>query len=233
VGDPVDAAWAMSRSADLTPDLGRRARRLIAAADRYAHATGELRLASDVLTEAGRLDPDSRTRPQSAAAAAFLALHADGNVDVAHRTLTAAITGTRDDDDPTMMNAAMTAALLAVCRFGARAELWASYLRFVDRLGADETTPSQLQLQLQLQIRTTVDPVREAPGALELDSRIAGLADEKDPTRIEQVAAVATYLDRVGPCRPRLLRDEYLIVDSGRLADTGALSYTVTTTTPS
>ncbi len=94
----------------------------------------------------------------------------------------------------------MTAALLAVCRYGARAELWASYFRFVDRHGADETTPWPLQT------RTTVDPVREAPGALEqLDSQIAGLAEEKDPNRIEHVAAAATYLDRVGPCRPRLL----------------------------
>ncbi len=104
VGDPVDAAWAMSRSADLTPDPGRRARRLIAAADRHARATGELRRASDALTEAGRLDPDSRTRPQSAIAAAFLALHADGNVDLAFRTLTAAITDTWDGDDPTVTN---------------------------------------------------------------------------------------------------------------------------------
>ena len=105
-GDPVDAAWAMSRSADLTPNPGRRARRLIAAADRHARATGELRRASDALTEAGRLDPDSRTRPQSAIAAAFLALHADGNVDLAFRTLTAAITDTWDGDDPTVTNAA-------------------------------------------------------------------------------------------------------------------------------
>jgi DNA-binding CsgD family transcriptional regulator len=199
-GDPVDAAWAMSRSADLTPNPGRRAGRLIAAADRHARATGELRRASDALTEAGRLDPESRTRPQSAIAAAFLALHADGNVDLAFRTLTAAITDTWDGDDPTVTNAAMTAALLAVCRFGARAELWAAYFRFVDRHGADETTPWQLQT------RTVVDPVREAPGALEqLDSRIAGLAEEKDPNRIEQVAAAATYLDRVSWCRPQLL----------------------------
>ena len=90
----MDAAWAMSRSADLTPDPGRRARRLIAAADRHARATGELRRASEALTEAGRLDPDSRSRPQSAITAAFLALHADGNVDLAHRILTAAITDT-------------------------------------------------------------------------------------------------------------------------------------------
>ena len=74
------------------------------------------------------------------------------------------------------------------------------YFRFVDRHGVDDTTPWQLQT------RTTVDPVREAPGALEqLDSRIAGLAEETDPSRIEQVAAAATYLDRVGSCRPRLM----------------------------
>ena len=206
-GDPVDAAWAMSRSADLTPDPGRRALRLIATAHRHTRATGELRRASDALTEAGRLDPDSRTLPQSAIAAAFLALHADGNVDLAFRTLTAAITDTWDGDDPNAMNAAMTAALLTVCRYGARAELWASYFRFVDRHGVDETTPWPLQT------RTTVDPVREAPGSLEqLDSQIAGLAEEKDPTRIEQVAAAATYLDRVGSCRPRLLE---IVEDAG------------------
>jgi DNA-binding CsgD family transcriptional regulator len=131
-GDPVGAAWALSRSADLSPDPGERARRLIAAADGHARATGELSLASEALAEAGRLDPDSRSCQQFAATAAFLALHADGNIDLAHRILIAAISGL-DGDDPTVMNADMSAVLLAVCRFGAREELWAPVSRFVDR----------------------------------------------------------------------------------------------------
>jgi DNA-binding CsgD family transcriptional regulator len=208
VGNPVEAAWALSRSADLTPDPGQRARRLIAAADWHTRATGELQRASDALTEAGRLDPGSRSSLQSVIVAAFLALHGDGNVDLAHRTLTAAITGTLDGDEPMVMNAAMHAALLAVCRFGARAELWASYFRFVERCGADE-----MALWL-LQTRTTVDPVREAPAALQhLDRRIGELVQEQDPNRIEQVAAAATYVDRVGRCRPQLLT---IIENAGR-----------------
>jgi DNA-binding CsgD family transcriptional regulator len=216
VGNPVDAAWALSRSADLTPDPGQRARRLIAAADWHTRATGELQRASDALTEAGRLDPGSRSSLQSVIVAAFLALHGDGNVDLAHRTLTAAITGTLDGDEPMVMNAAMHAALLSVCRFGARAELWASYFRFVDCCRADEMTPWLLQA------RTTVDPVREAPAALQhLDRRIGELAQEQDPNRIEQVAAAATYVDRVGPCRPQLLT---IIENAGRGAVTTVIN---------
>jgi DNA-binding CsgD family transcriptional regulator len=166
VGNPVEAAWAMSRSADLSPDPARRARRLVAAADLHVRATGELRRASEALAEAGRLDPESRSSPQSAITSAFLALHADGNIDSAHRTLTAAISGSLNDDDP-IANEAMRAALLAVCRFGARAELWEPYFQFADRRGADGV-PQHLN-------------------------------------HVEQVAAAATYLDRVAPSRLELL----------------------------
>jgi DNA-binding CsgD family transcriptional regulator len=130
-GRPVDAAWALSRSADLSPYQGDRARRLIAAADRHVRATGELRRASEALAEAGRLDPDSRTCQQFAITAAFLALHADGNIDLAHRILVSAINGL-DGDEPTEMYADIRAALQTVCRFGARAVLWDPYFRFTD-----------------------------------------------------------------------------------------------------
>jgi hypothetical protein len=98
-------------------------------------------------------------------------------------------------------------ALLRVCWFGGRAELWPPFDAVAARLGPN--VPASLDLASKI----VADPVRTAASALkQLDAVIADLAEETDPVRIMRIADSCGFADRYGPCRAALWR----VVRDGR-----------------
>jgi DNA-binding CsgD family transcriptional regulator len=203
-GDPVAAASALARSADLSPTVEERTRRSALAAYLEADVTGDLQQAMRRLTHAPQPDTGSPASLQSAMTSAFVAFNGDGNIDFAHRVLTAAITDALDRGNEDADNAPVVEAihnLLEVCLYGARPELWTSFFNIVGRRGYDGAP------LLRLWTDTMADPARTATHALaDLDQAIHALPGERDPTRIERVATAAIYVDRVRHCRPVLMR---------------------------
>jgi len=203
-GDPVAAASALARSADLSPAVGERTRRSALAAYLEADVTGDLQQAMRRLAHARQPDAGSLASLQSAIASAFVAFNGDGNIDFAHRVLTAAITDALDRGDEDAEDAPIIEALhnlLKVCLYGARPDLWTSFFDIIGRRGYDEAPI------LRLWTLTMVDPARTASQALaDLDQAIHALPGERDPTRIERIATAAIYVDRVRYCRPALMR---------------------------
>ena len=203
-GDPVAAASALARSADLSPTVDERTRRSALAAYLEADVTGDLQRAMRRLTHAPQPDAGSPASLQSAMTSAFVAFNGDGNIDFAHRVLSAAITdaldrGDEDADDAPVVEAIHN--LLEVCLYGARPELWTSFFDIVGRRGYDGAP------LLRLWTDTMVDPARTATDALaDLDQAIHVLPGERDPTTIERIATAAIYVDRVRHCRPVLMR---------------------------
>ena len=64
-----------------------------------------------------------------------------------------------------------------------------------------------IPVALYLNSKTFADPVHAGATALEaLESAIAALADESDPTQIIRIGTAATYVDRLGGCREALWR---------------------------
>jgi ATP/maltotriose-dependent transcriptional regulator MalT len=88
-----------------------------------------------------------------------------------------------------------------VCFFGGRAELWKPFYDALDRLGP------HVPRSLRLISETFADPARTTTAAsAALDAAVAGLANEADPTVVNQVAFAAGTIDRLAPARPALLR---------------------------
>ena len=64
-----------------------------------------------------------------------------------------------------------------------------------------------IPLALDLNSKTFADPAHAGASALEaLESAIAALADESDPTQIIRIGMAATYVDRLEGCREALWR---------------------------
>src|SRR5262249_40597762 len=106
--------------------------------------------------------------------------------------------GVLDARDP--MVAAALQLLMIVCTHGAREELWEPF-------GAAMARAEGVPLTLYLTSTAFADPVHAAPDALEaLDSAIATLASESDPTQIVWIGQAATYVDRLEGCREALWR---------------------------
>jgi DNA-binding CsgD family transcriptional regulator len=196
-GDAAGAFAAMVRAADLSPRGADRSRRLAEAAS--VRADVDLRGVSRLLGDARHADPGRRGSVPAAVASAYLVLNDDGDVDTAHRLLVAAL----DDRDPAHIDALH--ALLAVCAFGGRDELWAPFHAAVARLRPGP--PTLLALGASL----VADPARATPGDLALLDDLTGrLHDEVDPTRIVAVGRAALFTDRMPACREahrRVVRD--------------------------
>jgi DNA-binding CsgD family transcriptional regulator len=144
-------------------------------------------------------------------------MQADGDVSMAHRLLVRAIEGrdrTRDDADPVVEEALN--ALMMLCYYGGRADLWEPF----ERIALTVTAP----LAVVRNSRTFADPVRGArPALAALEAAIESLAQESDPTRIVRIGVAAVYIDRLAGCREalwRVVRDarEGGAVASGMLA---------------
>ncbi|MER5863309.1 AAA family ATPase [Kitasatospora sp. NPDC002040] len=190
-GDGPNAAGALVRAAELSPTGAERARLLAKAAYVGASLTGSLREVPRLLEDARRADPETDSLPAAMAASVFL-LNSYGDVDTAFRLLSGAITQQRRSargPDATVPEA--LAALLMVCVYGGRPELWAEF----DVLAAGlDPLPDALHL-----LRTVFgDPVRARRSDWErLDAAAAALTGERDPVRILKVATACAYGDRL------------------------------------
>ena len=207
-GDATGAVAALTRASELSPDSTNRSRRLAKAAYLGATVTGELDTASHLLDDARLVDPDPDGSLEAAIAASYLLLNGDGDVDTAHRLLVGAIEhrAANDAADDGVLEEALHA-LLRVCWFGGRAELWRPFDALLARLAPN------IPVSLDLASKIVADPVRTAAPALkQLDAAIADLADETDPVHIMRIANSCGFVDRYGPCRAALWR----VVRDGR-----------------
>jgi DNA-binding CsgD family transcriptional regulator len=207
-GDAVGAVAGLLRAADLSPLRSDRSRRLADAAYVGADVTGDLRSVSQLLAAARRADPELGESLSAAVAASHFLLNGDGDVDAAHHLLAGAIENYPGEDaasNETLLEAVNT--LLMVCLFGGRPELWEAFDAAIARLGPE------VPQSLLLASRTLSDPVRMAGPVLgQLDTVIAGLDLETDPTRIVRIGIAAFYVDRLAACRDALWR----VVHDGR-----------------
>ena len=201
-GDPVGAATALTRAAELSPIDADRSRRLTKAAFVGVNMAGRLGDSEEIVAEALEAEPGPGASPQADVTAAFVLLNGDGDLDTVHRLLVRAIEAQGDELDATDEDvAAAVYLLLLVCGFAGRADLWAPYFAILDRLrpGVPE--------DLLLASRTMPDPVRDAVAVLDrLDQVIAELDDESDSWHLRKVTLAAVFIDRLGGCRPAIRR---------------------------
>ncbi|MFI0202827.1 MULTISPECIES: LuxR family transcriptional regulator [Streptomyces] len=205
-GDGPAAVAALLRAADLTPSAPERARRLAEAACTSANISGDLRDVPHLLDTARRTAPGADSPAMAVAGAAYL-LNGSGDIDTAHRLLCGALTTRPAPYDPadTALADALHA-LLLVCFFGGRPELWPQF----DAALARYPLPPVL---LAAARRTFADPARTGPADLAvLDEAIAGLTHDPDPRRIVRTAIAGAYLDRLDGCIEALHR----VVAGGR-----------------
>jgi DNA-binding CsgD family transcriptional regulator len=200
-GDGVGAVTTLIRAADLSPKPSDRARRMALAAYIGADVTGQLQDASQLLADAHEMDPELGGSLQAAATAALLLLTGEGDVETAHQVLAGAIASRGPgDDEPGVVSEALNA-LLMVCHFGGRPELWEPFDQELAKL--DTEAPAILRLSGQL----LADPARKAaPVLVELDDVVGRLATEMDPIHVVRTAIASFYVDRLGACREALGR---------------------------
>ena len=200
-GDPVGAATALTRAAELSPAIADRSRRLTKAA--FVDVTGGvLGDGEEIVAEALEADPRPGASLQPDVTAAFVLLNGDGDLETVHRLLVRAIEAQGDELDAADEDvAAAVYLLLLVCGFSGRVDLWAAYFAILDRLRPD--VPEDLLLASL----TMPDPVRGALPVLErLDQVIAELDEEPESWHLRKVALAAMFIDRTGGCRPALRR---------------------------
>jgi DNA-binding CsgD family transcriptional regulator len=126
-------------------------------------------------------------------------LNGDGDVQTAHRLLVRAIESGHKPDRTALEEALNV--LAVVCFFGAREEMWAPFDDALAQLEPD------VPLTLYLIGTCFADPLYRAAAALpRLDSAIARLGTETDPTVIVKTAFAAGNADRMSDCRDALLR---------------------------
>jgi DNA-binding CsgD family transcriptional regulator len=215
-GDAGGAMAGLTKAAELSTDRHAQGRRLLAAAYLGADVTGDLNLASRLLDDATRAEPQVAGTLPAAVAAANLLLNAECQVDTPHQLLTAAIAAypNRDDAaDETLVDALHS--LVFICWLGGRPELWAPLEDQLARL-----KPAAPQA-LELSARSFGDPVRAAAAGLtRLDRLVAGLPDVRDPIAVTRVGIASVYTDRMSGCRPALQR----VIEDGRKGGAVALA---------
>jgi DNA-binding CsgD family transcriptional regulator len=200
-GDGVGAVTTLIRAAGLSPTPSERARRMALAAYIGADVTGQLQDASRLLADAHALDAGLGGSLQAATTAALLLLNAEGDVETAHQLLAGAIADwVPGNDEPDVLWEALNT-LLMVCHFGGRPELFVSFDREFDRLGADAPTI------LRVSGRILADPARKAAAVLpDLDAIVGRLTAEEDPAHIVRTALPCGFVGRLGACREPLNR---------------------------
>jgi DNA-binding CsgD family transcriptional regulator len=200
-GDAVGCVKALTRSADLTPGVTEKGRRLAAAAYVGADVAGDLTNASHVLAELRRGHTQLEGSLHAAIAASSFLLWADGDVTTAHRLLVGAIearSGVLDASDRVIAEALTS--LMMVCSFSGDEDMWRSFEAAMARAEG-------IPLALKLARWTYADPARAtAPTLQALDSAIAALAAESDPAQIIRIGQGASWVDRVEGCRDALWR---------------------------
>lgn len=200
-GDADGAVQALIRAADLS-EGPHRSRRLAEAARLGVIVTGDVSSVPELLVQGRLAGPSAADSLRMAAAGAYLQLNGDGHLETAHRLLVGAIEthGPRyRADDDALMEA--LGALMLVCMFGGRPELWEPFHTTLTRIRPG--VPGDLALAAA----TYADPARTAFAARDhLVAAIALLDDEPDPWRILKVASAAQYVLRLDGCRAALWR---------------------------
>ena len=205
-GDAGQAVAALVHSAGLSPHRQARASRLAAAAYAGALAGGDLRRVRVLLGEASRAVPGPAASLHQTVASSYALLHGEGALGDAHRLLAPpALAHSADSTNGAFIEALHT--LFDVCSHGGRAELWEPLDAALSRLS------SQIPSVLRLRVSVAGDPASVGRADLDLlDSAIAALGDETDPTLVVRLATAALHADRAGSCRDALWR----VVNSGR-----------------
>jgi DNA-binding CsgD family transcriptional regulator len=199
-GDSVGAVVALTRAAHISPPGQGRSRRFAEAAYIGAEGAGVLAHASELLADARRAGPETL---HAAIAAVYLLINDDGSMDTAYRLLVGAIEA--DHDDAALADALH--ALLLVCWWSGREELWRSFH------AAAEQRKSELPFVLRLTKLTYPDPARTAKLALaDADDLVAAAHEETDPAVIVRIGVALFYLDRLVDVRDAMWR----VVRNGR-----------------
>jgi DNA-binding CsgD family transcriptional regulator len=207
-GAIVSAVRLMTRSADLTVDPRRRARRLGYAATMSADGTGDLDAASRLVRDARENDPDFDDTLPAIVATATTFLHGDGDTETAFGLLASAL-GARSEEQVESVILLKSAlwTLMRVCRLGGRTELWDVFLQLVDKYRR-HLTPFEITAW-----QAAADPARaDAARLAVIDRKVASAMTEKDPTKIVRLAGACAAVDRLGEMRAALRR----VAESGR-----------------
>jgi DNA-binding CsgD family transcriptional regulator len=209
-GHGAAAVSALIRAAELSPAAPDHAGRLAEAAYLAASLSGDLGHAEALLDDARQSDAGHSAGAAIAIVAAFLLLAGDGDVDAAGRQLQHALASAGPADArPLIAECASESAALA-CTFGSDPERCATLRQQLDRL-AHELRPRPGRCPGQ-------PPAPQIPSRSALavfDAEVAALARRTDPAGIIQVAARATFIDRLPACRPALRRLSRAEPDSG------------------
>ncbi|AEY85453.1 LuxR-family transcriptional regulator [Streptomyces hygroscopicus subsp. jinggangensis 5008] len=207
-GDAIGAVAAMTRAAELSPDLADRGRRLAEAAYVGAEAGGEMVTATRLLGDArrsGKLDAHSLP---AAAAAAHLLINAEGDVTTAFRLLAGAIhAGDHgyDAENPVLIEAMYSLQLISW--WVGTEEAGRTARTLVDRL-----VPQPPPL-LRVYAGVFPDPARATSEDIAtLDELIDFVAADEDPTRLVRIGTAALFADRLS----RLRRPEQYLAQMGR-----------------
>ena len=201
-GDAAGAVRTLVRAAELSPDRAERARRLADAAYRGADVGADLQRAARLLEDADRVDPGARPTLEAAVATAYLLLNGAGDTQTAHRVLVAALEeASRSGSADVETVAEAVHNLCEICLYAAQPALWPAYHAAV------RMVPLERYPVLALWDQIMIDPARNAHTALpRLERALHSLERERDPVRIERVAAAAVFVDRVELARDPLLR---------------------------
>ncbi|MFE4670638.1 ATP-binding protein [Streptomyces sp. NPDC056716] len=214
-GDAVGAITTLLRAAELSSTGTLKGRRLAEAACMGVNITGDLRSVRALLDNAALADPVGADSLAAAVAAAGQLLNGEGDADTPHKLLVSALDNhVEEGGDHTDIVSEALHALLMLCHFGGRPELWRSLERTMARIGPLSSDPL-----LPVVFGTFGDPAHCPPAVLaDLDRRIPELYRETDPRSIIRTAVAASYVDRLPGCRGALRR----VIDDGR--DGGAIT---------
>ncbi|MGC4864573.1 helix-turn-helix transcriptional regulator [Micromonospora sp. DT53] len=208
-GDAIGAVAALTRSAELSPSLADRGRRLAEAAYIGADAGGELATATRLLDNARRTGSLGTHSLPAAAAAAHLLINSDGDVRTAHRLLAAAIEAGDhrfDAEQPVLVEALHN--LLLISWWVGTEQAWQTFHGLLGRL-----TPEPPPV-LRVTAAVFPDPARATPTDIaDLDALIDTIdTDDEDPTRLIRIGTAAVFPDRL----PRLRFSERRLVRQSR-----------------
>jgi DNA-binding CsgD family transcriptional regulator/Tfp pilus assembly protein PilF len=191
-GGASAAVTAYMRAGELSPQPADRSRRLLKAAY-LASATGPLDRATRLLDDA-RQASDTPTGSIFTAATAVYLLNGEGDIDAAHRLLARALDHSAETNSDRIND--MLYALLFVCVYGARPELWKILETALARFAPEGVTP------LRLCYDALTDPVHTPYSVRdELARAFAALPADAGSWPLIPLAYAAVRVDALTDCR--------------------------------
>ncbi|MGN6126475.1 MAG: LuxR C-terminal-related transcriptional regulator, partial [Humibacter sp.] len=207
-GDVYGAARALARSAQLTPSVDDRRRRLAQAAYFEAEVIGEPEGAARHLQDLQNLQPEDVETLSAVVAAAVVYADLGGDCGAANKMISRAINS--DAYGWSANNQELIEAFFAwfvLCWQAGVKELWEDYFQALARI--DPECPPILSVLS----RAFADPLAFGPGVrTELQALIAQHLDDRDPMTINRLATGAVYVDLLADARPAIWR----LIEGGR-----------------